>query len=228
MKNIITFISFFLLSVTVFAQDIITLKDGTDIQAKVTAVNQSEISYLKYSNLDGPSYTLDISEILMITYENGEREVYNTSKGSLPSGAMTYNSWSGKVSVGGETIDNDLLPRYFAEDDLARFKTGRTLNTVGGIMSLAGAFPFGYGIGYILGWHLAGYGTPQGNYVRPYNSAKLMALIGGAFFVAGLGFSIPGESMIKTSINNYNSTLAYRPTLNIGATENGLGLVLVF
>ena len=211
-----------------FAQDIITLKDGTDIKAKVTAVNQSEISYQKFSNLNGPSYTLDISEILMITYENGDREVYNTSRGSLPSGAMTYNSWSGKVSVGGETIDNDLLSRYFTEDDLSRFNKGRTLSTVGGIVSIVGAIPFGYGVGYLLGWHIAGGGTPQGEFVRPYNTCKLMALIGGAFFAAGLGFSIPGESMIKTSINNYNSTLTYRPTLNIGATENGLGLVFCF
>ena len=104
MKNIIAIVSLLLCGSTLFAQYIITKKDGTDIQAKVTEVSDSQIVFKKFSNPDGPSYKMDVADILMITYENGEREMYNveTAKSDIPSGVMTYNSWSGKISVGGD------------------------------------------------------------------------------------------------------------------------------
>lgn len=59
------------------AQDVITLKNGDEIQAKVTKVGDNEIEYKKWSNQNGPTYSKPISEIFMIKYENGEKEVYN-------------------------------------------------------------------------------------------------------------------------------------------------------
>ncbi len=43
------------------AQDVITMKDGTDVQAKIIEVNPSEIRYKKYSNPDGPIFTINKS-----------------------------------------------------------------------------------------------------------------------------------------------------------------------
>ena len=82
MKRVSIVLAFLLCSCMLSAQDIITKKDGTDIQAKVTEVGQSTISYKKYSNLDGPLYTISISDIVMITYENGEREMYISQNNS--------------------------------------------------------------------------------------------------------------------------------------------------
>ena len=64
-------------SLSAFAQDIITKKDGTDIQAKILEVNTSEIKYKRFSNLEGPVFTMPKSDILIIRYENGENEVFN-------------------------------------------------------------------------------------------------------------------------------------------------------
>ena len=232
MKHIITTLTILLCSTSLFAQDIITKKDGTDIQAKVTEVRQSDICYKKFSNPEGPTYSLDIADIVMITYENGEREMYNVSqdsnKSNLPSGVMTYNPWSGKVSVGGVTIENDMLDRFFTTDDLAFFKSGKTMSTVGGIIGVAGACFFGYGAGYLLGWHIGGGGTPVPPYDRPYNAAKWMLIVGGVVTIAGFAINIPGENKMKTAINNYNSALTYRPMLHIGGTENGFGVAYVF
>ena len=61
------------------AQDLITTKDGSDILAKILEVTQSEIKYKKINNLDGPTFTIDKSDILIVRYENGENEVFNTS-----------------------------------------------------------------------------------------------------------------------------------------------------
>lgn len=234
MKRIFVLIAISLFGQALSAQDIITKMDGTDIQAKVTEVGKEQISYKKFSNLEGPSYTMDLAEILMITYENGEREIYNVNtsdtadKGFLPQGVMTYNPWSGKVSVGGETIENEMLSRYFTPDDLHLYQTGKTLSTVGGIIGIVGAFPFGYGAGYLVGWKIGGGGTPVGEYVQPYKAAKVMTLVGGVVMTAGLIIGFTGESKRKTAINNYNSTLAFRPTWQFGATPSGVGLALVF
>lgn len=51
------------------AQDIITTKDGKDIQSKILEVNANEVKYKKYNNLDGPTFTLSKSEILIVRYE---------------------------------------------------------------------------------------------------------------------------------------------------------------
>lgn len=52
-------------------------KDGSIIKAKVSAVGTAEIKYKKWENQNGPSYALAISDILAITYQNGEREVFD-------------------------------------------------------------------------------------------------------------------------------------------------------
>ena len=52
------------------AQDVIVKKDGSTVMSKVLEVNQDDIKYKKYSNLDGPTYTIYKKEIASINYEN--------------------------------------------------------------------------------------------------------------------------------------------------------------
>ena len=59
----------------VFAQDIITTKEGKDIKAKLLEVNPDNVKYVMYDDEIGPVFTLNKTDILMITYANGEREV---------------------------------------------------------------------------------------------------------------------------------------------------------
>ena len=59
------------------AQDVITKRDGTDIAAKVLEINPSDVKYKKAENPEGPTYTMARSEILLICYENGQREVFD-------------------------------------------------------------------------------------------------------------------------------------------------------
>ena len=54
------------------AQDVIVKKDGSTIVSKIQEVNQDNIKYKKFSNLNGPTYTISISEIMTINYENGD------------------------------------------------------------------------------------------------------------------------------------------------------------
>ncbi|MDR0540882.1 MAG: hypothetical protein LBH19_01575 [Dysgonamonadaceae bacterium] len=56
--------------------DVITLLTGDDIDAVVQKVGDTDIEYKKWSNKNGPTYTLKKSEIFRICYANGEKDVF--------------------------------------------------------------------------------------------------------------------------------------------------------
>ncbi len=62
---------------TSFSQDKIYKTDKTIIEAKVQEVGDAEIRYKKFSNQNGPVYTVKKDYVWMIIYENGEKEIYN-------------------------------------------------------------------------------------------------------------------------------------------------------
>lgn len=211
------FVSLFLVQ-TIYAQDIITKKDGVDIKAKVLEVGLSQITYKKFTNLEGPIYTISISDILMITYANGEREVYNVAGNTKQEAdqskiRMTYNSWSGRVSMGDVYVTDDLAIKYLSPQDYDLYKRGKSLSIGGTIVGCAGAVPLGIGLGFMAAGEPANIGLLAG---------------GGAAVVVGVVIACIGEANIKTAINNYNSTLAFQPEIHVGSTANGLGLALVF
>lgn len=72
---------FLLLCIGVFtlpmhSQDIIIKKNGDEISTKVTKVSDNEIEYKKWTNLDGPVYTMQRNDILLIKYANGEKDIF--------------------------------------------------------------------------------------------------------------------------------------------------------
>ena len=80
MKRILLILSLLVsAAATVSAQDIITRNNGEDIRAKVLEVNTDDIRYVLFDEPDGPVYTLRKSEILMITYPSGRRDMFNNS-----------------------------------------------------------------------------------------------------------------------------------------------------
>jgi len=61
------------------AQDIILKHDGSEIIAKVLEVTDQQIKYKEFDFQNGPVRNINISEIFMVTYENGKKEVFNKS-----------------------------------------------------------------------------------------------------------------------------------------------------
>lgn len=81
MKKIITcFIATFFVANSMFSQDVLTKKTGDDIKAKVLEVTTTEVKYKKFDNLNGPVFSILKSELLLIRYENGSKDVFNDSK----------------------------------------------------------------------------------------------------------------------------------------------------
>jgi len=63
--------------ITANAQDIIILKNGDEIQAKVVEITDQQIKYKEFDFQSGPIRNINKSEASMIAYENGEKENFN-------------------------------------------------------------------------------------------------------------------------------------------------------
>lgn len=82
MKALIKFLLIaivFSVATTAVAQDVIVKKDNSTILSKVTKVSSTEIEYKKWSNQDGPTYTISVSEILSINYQNGDIDKFDSA-----------------------------------------------------------------------------------------------------------------------------------------------------
>lgn len=64
---------------TLLAQDVIILKSGDEIKSKVLEINDREIKYKRFDNLDGPVISTLKTEVFMIKYQNGTKEVINST-----------------------------------------------------------------------------------------------------------------------------------------------------
>lgn len=71
------------------AQDIVTLKNGDTVMAKVLEIEAGNVRYRMYDEPDGVVYSVSMSEILSIKYESGRVETFQENGDGLftPSGA---------------------------------------------------------------------------------------------------------------------------------------------
>jgi hypothetical protein len=67
------------------SQDIITMRDGAKIEARVSEVGSKNILYKRFSNLNGPVYTLDKEDVALINYESGAIDKFNMMYDEKPS-----------------------------------------------------------------------------------------------------------------------------------------------
>lgn len=103
-----------------FSQDIVTLKTGEEIRAKVLEVSVSEIKYKRFDNLSGPIYVLPKSGIEKIEYENGTTEEMLSNKESVqPSIADDFGRYDPYVQL----TESDLIEK--GKSDAHLFYKGR-------------------------------------------------------------------------------------------------------
>jgi len=74
MKRLI-FTTLFLFGASLYAQDIITLRNGNEVRARITEISATEIRYLRFDNLDGPTRIIPRSDVFFIVYEDGTQEI---------------------------------------------------------------------------------------------------------------------------------------------------------
>ncbi|MCX6210807.1 MAG: hypothetical protein NTZ59_15215 [Bacteroidetes bacterium] len=79
-------------TVNLFSQDIITKLNGEEIKAKVLEVNQTTIKYKKFEFITGPDYTISKSEVFMIKYENGTKDIFKIDQQPTDINSTTPNT----------------------------------------------------------------------------------------------------------------------------------------
>jgi hypothetical protein len=97
MKNLILVISLFIASFKLNAQDVITLKNGTELNGGVTEVTNDQVKFKKTK--DGPIYSIQKSDVTMITYQNGKVEVITEEN------SQTNNSSTQEPNKDEEVLD---------------------------------------------------------------------------------------------------------------------------
>lgn len=97
------------------SQDVLILKNGDELQTKITEVGISEVKYKMYDNQTGPIHVILKSEIFMIKYENGTKELIKSNVSIINVGgynnadvckkgqkdAELYHGKTGKHMLGG-------------------------------------------------------------------------------------------------------------------------------
>ena len=211
-------------SFSVFSQDILTKKDGTEIQVKITEIGIDEVKYTRFGSTS-PIYTLLKSEIFMIKYEDGSKELFDEANAAVPIGKQQalsttpqYElSYNNGVYRNGTKLSSEQIKGIMAEnyEALQIYRSGKTLSTVGQIIAYPCAFIFGYDVGTRIG-------GGEGN-------GALLG-VGAAGTVIGLIMGFSGEKKIKTSVQLYNSgvntKLSYK--IDFGLTPTGVGLCMRF
>jgi hypothetical protein len=74
---------FLIISQLIYSQDIITLRNGDQIKAKVIEVSIETIKYKDFDFQDGPLRNLKVSEVLVINYQNGQKDVFTQPKAPI-------------------------------------------------------------------------------------------------------------------------------------------------
>lgn len=74
---------------TVLSQDVILKKDNTTVLSKILEVTTTEIKYKKWSNQEGPTYSISRSEVVSINYQNGEVDRFNNNSMITPAPQQT-------------------------------------------------------------------------------------------------------------------------------------------
>lgn len=158
MKKIIVLLTLVFSTVTLFAQDIITKRNGEEIQAKVLNINDKEINYIKWTNLNGPTYTILKNEVFMIKYENGEKDVFNETQSSEKISHQNISQSTDDIISAFRTTNKENNVDFLKRKSLLRKARGWNIaGTVVAIGGIAGGICLGiFGEGQsILGASLA-------------------------------------------------------------------------
>lgn len=113
-------------SIIASAQDVIVKKDGTTILSKVLEVNIVDIKYKKFSNQNGPTYTINKSEILSINYENGEKDSFK--EGNIEASAKSNTSSQRLTKKTTDSRNTEIISLYNQQHELINIRVKKSKN----------------------------------------------------------------------------------------------------
>ena len=218
------------------AQDVIVKKDGSTILSKVLEISETEIKYKKWSNQDGPMYTISRNEVNSINYQNGELELITNGTNANQSFGFT----NGKMErVGRELVlddrelsDEEILS-LVGQENYETYLSARTQIGIGRAFTIL--FGGSLGATILLALTLNGGGIDHQNILA---AAIVTGTVTDVSFPLMLIFKGIGKGRMNWVADEYNkngraSAFSYQlsPSIlkcNSMESQNSLGLGLTF
>lgn len=208
----------------VSAQDVITLKTGEDLNVKVLKVGSAEIEYKKSDNPDGPSYTVQKSDVFMIKYQNGSKDVFNTTTAPATNSVATEPKIDESVRVQAQqTYD-------------ANMKKFRRKLTAGIVCTAIGVPCLATGTAFIVVSQTAK--SVDADIYNTTTDYDAMGIAGGGLLLAGTALTITGPILIGKSFKyrrlakEAKAQLSLVPSITpanaIAGMQTGLAMRLTF
>jgi len=94
-----------LLSFNSYAQDSVIKRDGSELKVKITEISETELKYQKEGL--SISFSLNLSEVLLVTFENGERMTFENVKKKSDDDTILLTAGTRIAVVMMETISSD-------------------------------------------------------------------------------------------------------------------------
>lgn len=224
-----------LCSLVGMCQDIIVLQSGEEIAAKVIKVGSEEVEYRKWSNQDGPIYSLTPGEIFMIKYQNGEKDVFTHTNASVQANEAAmpvnmlltdndclYRKGNTYIFKGMEMRGADYEQFLYnnCNPAFAQYMSGKNLSRVGwGLLGAGCALEIAYIVMvYMEAVRAAYYST----FTMP-TYALVTGVVGEALEIACIPTLIVAYTRMHRSADIYNMQCASRPQayIGVGASRNG-------
>lgn len=217
MKNTILLFAITILSISQsFAQDRLFFLNGDETDVKITEITSSEVKYKRMNNLEGPTFSTLKSELFMIKYANGDKEMITaenaepaatpqqeyTTEDAMPA-SNTGSGLSSAVIVTDEPVATsssnvDKWGRTEAENrSLYKKKIvkGAVVLGVGGAMAIPGVVLFGL--------------------ATRYDAAGGVTRVADTYRIAGALLTVGGAAMIIAGAAVMGSSAKYKKRANM-------------
>ena len=206
------------------AQDLIVKKDGTVIQSKVTKVGTTEVEYKKWSNQDGPQYSIAVADILAINYQNGEKETFENVGADGASSEVSINTPKEEKPI--IASDNEKLINLYnnqvVQPEKPRFKDklarrmfavwGITDNSILSDSHLSVYFSKIYSYDVVVGYAIL---------VQNKSDETVYIDLANSFKISDKGISTPYYSNKTYTVNKSSGAGG---SINVGAVANAIGV----
>ena len=206
------------------AQDLIVKKDGSVIQAKVTKIGTSEVEYKKWSNQDGPQYSIAVADILAINYQNGEKETFENVGADGASSEVSINTPKEEKPI--IASDNEKLINLYnnqvVQPEKPRFKDklarrmfavwGITDNSILSDSHISVCFSKIYSYDVVVGYAIL---------VQNKSDETVYIDLANSFKISDKGISTPYYSNKTYTVNKSSGAGG---SINVGAVANAIGV----
>lgn len=212
------------------AKDVITKTDGTKLDVKVEEITETVIKYRKASNPTGPIYTIPLTSVETILYENGETDTFNapvTSPSNLtPSSAsddgLIRIAESQDLSHQSEPPSDTELVRIVNEwpskKIYAKASTYRKIGFIGGGVLLT--------LGVAIGIANV-YSQPPPHFFDEFQGGLISGLVTGGVWCVGFNLKAWSLSKKAKEMEQYSANIFQNEICHFGDKKLTAGVDLI-